>query len=53
MIVPIKEFNQAISLTLELDLEHQQQVAFQTFTYLRTSTCLTPNKRHKLRQHLW
>lgn len=54
MVVPIKESNQAIAFKLELDLEHQPQVAFQSFTYLRTSlSCLTPNQRHKLRQRLW
>jgi hypothetical protein len=53
MIVPIKESNHARPWKLELDLEHQNHVPFQSFTYLRTTTCTTPNQRHKLRQRLW
>ncbi len=53
MVVQINDSNHAILGKLELDLEQQPEITFQTFTYLRTSTCLTPNQRHKLRQRLW
>jgi hypothetical protein len=53
MVAQIKEFNHAIIFKLELDLEQQPKLNFQFFTYLRTPTCTTPNKPHKLRQRLW
>jgi hypothetical protein len=54
MVVQIKASIKDIICKLELDLEHQPQLGFQSFTNLRTSlSCLTLNKRRKLRQHLW
>ena len=54
MVVQIKESTHAVFFKLELDLEHQPKVAFQSFKYLRTSlSCLTPNQHHKLRQRRW
>ncbi len=54
MVVSTKASNHAILDKLELDLEHQPQVTFLSFTYLRTSlSCLTPNQHHKLRRLLW